>query len=134
MVSVSIPATSLLLDGSSSQAATVAAIAACDKQWNSKSGSIDRQRGENWAHGCNDMSLFNTIVVPNDKNDAWVNCSATSSGCLSNFTNSDSYHSGGVNVMMTDGSVKFIKDSINQRHLVALGTRANGEVIDASSY
>ena len=96
--------------------------------------AIDRQRGENWAHGCNDMTLFNTIVTPNDKNDAWVNCSATSSGGLSNYTNSDSFHPGGVNVMMTDGSVKFIKDSINQRTWWALGTKSNGEVIDASSY
>ena len=80
------------------------------------------------------MTLFNTVVVPNDKNDAWVNCSATSSAPWSNFTNSDSYHPGGVNTMMTDGSVKFIKDSINQRTWWALGTKSNGEVVDASSY
>jgi len=135
LVSVTgIPSTSLLLDASSNPAGTVAAIAACDKAWNSKSGSIDRQRGENWAHGCNDMTLFNTIVTPNDKNDLWVNCSATSSGALSNFTNADSWHSGGINVLMTDGSVKFIKDSINQRTWWTLGTKSNGEVISADAY
>ena len=34
---------------------------------------------------------------------------------------------------MGDGSVKFIKDSINT-DLVALGTKAGGEVISADSY
>jgi prepilin-type N-terminal cleavage/methylation domain-containing protein/prepilin-type processing-associated H-X9-DG protein len=130
-----VPSAALVLDASSVPTQTLAAIAACDKAWNSGSGmSIDRQRGENWAHGCNDMTMFNTVVVPNDKNDAWVNCSQTSSGALSNITNSDSWHSGGVNVLMTDGSVKFIKDSINIRTWWALGTKGNGEVISADSY
>jgi prepilin-type processing-associated H-X9-DG protein len=53
---------------------------------------------------------------------------------MSNLTNSDSWHSGGVNVSMADGSVKFIKDSINRATWWSLGTRANGEVIDAGAY
>jgi prepilin-type N-terminal cleavage/methylation domain-containing protein/prepilin-type processing-associated H-X9-DG protein len=130
-----IPVAALVLDASSVPTQTLAAIAACDKAWNSGSGgSLDKQRGENWAHGCQDMTLFNTIVTPNDKNDAWVNCSYTGSGAMSNYTNSDSWHPGGVNVMMTDGSVKFIKDSVNQRTWWALGTRGNGEVISSDAY
>jgi len=136
LVSVTgVPTAALLMDGSSNPTQIMAGIAACDKAWNSGSGgSLDKQRGENWAHGCNDMSLFNTIVQPNDKNDAWVNCSQNSSGCMSTFSNSDSWHPGGVNVMMTDGSVKFIKDSIAIRTWWALGTKANGEVISADAY
>ena len=130
-----IPTSSLVLDGSSNPAGTLAAIAVCDKAWSTKSGgSVDDQRGENWAHGCQDMTLFNTIVTPNANHDSWLNCGYTSSGAMSNFSNSDSFHPGGVNVLMTDGSVKFIKDSINQRTWWALGTKSNGEVIDASSY
>ncbi len=45
-----------------------------------------------------------------------------------------SRHPGGVNVVFGDGSVKFIKDSINQQTWFALGTRANGEVISSDSY
>jgi prepilin-type processing-associated H-X9-DG protein len=45
-----------------------------------------------------------------------------------------SYHSGGVNVGFLDGSVKFIKDSVNLGTWGALGTMAGGEVIDASGY
>ena len=45
-----------------------------------------------------------------------------------------SNHSGGVNVCMADGSVRFIKDSVNMNTWWALGSKAGGEVIDASSY
>jgi prepilin-type N-terminal cleavage/methylation domain-containing protein/prepilin-type processing-associated H-X9-DG protein len=45
-----------------------------------------------------------------------------------------SYHPGGVNVAFADGSVRFIKDTINKDVWKALGTRCGGEPIDASSY
>ncbi|WP_406693899.1 DUF1559 domain-containing protein [Singulisphaera sp. Ch08] len=45
-----------------------------------------------------------------------------------------SNHSGGVNVCMADGSVRFIKDSVNLQSWWALGTRDGGEVISADSY
>ena len=44
-----------------------------------------------------------------------------------------SQHPGGVNVAIADGSVKFIKDSINLPTWWALGTRKGGEVISADS-
>jgi prepilin-type N-terminal cleavage/methylation domain-containing protein/prepilin-type processing-associated H-X9-DG protein len=47
---------------------------------------------------------------------------------------SRSYHSGGVNALFGDGSVKFIASSINVALWRALGTRAGGEVIDSASY
>jgi prepilin-type N-terminal cleavage/methylation domain-containing protein/prepilin-type processing-associated H-X9-DG protein len=45
-----------------------------------------------------------------------------------------SLHPGGVNFAFADGSVKFIKQSINTQTLMALGTRAGGEVVSADSY
>jgi prepilin-type N-terminal cleavage/methylation domain-containing protein/prepilin-type processing-associated H-X9-DG protein len=45
-----------------------------------------------------------------------------------------SHHPGGVNVLFGDGSVKFIKDSVNLQAWRALGTRAGGEVISSDSY
>jgi prepilin-type processing-associated H-X9-DG protein len=47
---------------------------------------------------------------------------------------SRSYHPGGVNVAMADGSVRFIRDAISPSVWRALGTRCGGEVIDAGSY
>lgn len=45
-----------------------------------------------------------------------------------------SLHPGGVNVGMADGSVKFIKESIDQRTFNALGSRRGGEVISSDAY
>jgi prepilin-type N-terminal cleavage/methylation domain-containing protein/prepilin-type processing-associated H-X9-DG protein len=45
-----------------------------------------------------------------------------------------SRHPGGVNVALMDGSVRFIKNSVNAMTWWALGTRGNGEVISADSY
>ncbi len=39
-----------------------------------------------------------------------------------------SYHSGGVNVGMADGSVRFVRDSIDFFAWQAMGTKAGGEV------
>jgi prepilin-type processing-associated H-X9-DG protein len=43
-------------------------------------------------------------------------------------------HPGGINVCFGDGSVRFIKNSINRTIWWSLGTKANGEVISADSY
>jgi prepilin-type N-terminal cleavage/methylation domain-containing protein/prepilin-type processing-associated H-X9-DG protein len=45
-----------------------------------------------------------------------------------------SYHSGGVNVALADGSVRFITNNIALATWRALGTRGGGEVVDASQY
>jgi len=44
-----------------------------------------------------------------------------------------SNHSGGVNMGFLDGSVRFIKDSINLGTYAAIATKAGGEIIDASA-
>ena len=45
-----------------------------------------------------------------------------------------SYHSGGANVVLLDGSVRFLKDSISQQTLWALGSIAQGEIVSSDSY
>jgi prepilin-type N-terminal cleavage/methylation domain-containing protein/prepilin-type processing-associated H-X9-DG protein len=47
---------------------------------------------------------------------------------------SDSYHPGGVNVLLGDGSVRFIRSSINGMAWRALGTIAGGEVISGDAF
>jgi prepilin-type processing-associated H-X9-DG protein len=45
-----------------------------------------------------------------------------------------SYHPGGVNVLVGDGSVRFIKNTIDGATWRALGTIGGGEVLSADSY
>lgn len=45
-----------------------------------------------------------------------------------------SYHPGGANVLFGDGSVRFVKDSVNWQTYRALGTVSGGEVISADAY
>jgi prepilin-type processing-associated H-X9-DG protein len=64
-------------------------------------------------------------VVTNDENQGGYTYAALTA---------DSYHPGGVNVLLADGSVRFIKSSIDGLTWRALGTIASGEVISADAY
>jgi prepilin-type N-terminal cleavage/methylation domain-containing protein/prepilin-type processing-associated H-X9-DG protein len=136
MVGVSMPSAAIQTNVFNDAVDVLAGLTACNKAWSSGAPPFDgsNARGDAWATGGMAMTLFNTVATPNAYNDQWAYCGNNGSGTMSNFSNADSYHSGGVNVLMADGHVSFIKDSINQRTWWALGTIAGGEVIDASSY
>jgi prepilin-type N-terminal cleavage/methylation domain-containing protein/prepilin-type processing-associated H-X9-DG protein len=57
--------------------------------------------------------------------------------CLINCTSNNeiyAFHPGGANVLFADGSVHFVKESIDPRVVVYLITRAGGEVISSDQY
>ncbi len=119
-------------------ATLTAALQACSLAYkNPGSATITTATGARWSWGAVGISMFQTIVPPNSKQYQWNSCRADCAGCSpddSAFTNAQSYHSGGVNVLFADGSVKFIKDSISMQTWFAIGTKANGEVISSDSY
>jgi prepilin-type N-terminal cleavage/methylation domain-containing protein/prepilin-type processing-associated H-X9-DG protein len=129
-----LPQAAMVLDAWSAPAVVQAAVATCNNVYQSGSTKyIDLQRGEEYAHGCMAMNMFNTIVPPNGVAGTWTHCGNDASS-RAVFSNADSYHSGGVNTLMSDGSVRFVKNSVSQPVWWALGTKANGEVLDASAY
>jgi prepilin-type processing-associated H-X9-DG protein len=91
---------------------------------------------------------FNTIIPPNSTfPDAMGNggCAVQKPPCNGNLTapgakyaliylGARSYHAGGVNASMCDGSVRFIKDSINLLTWMGLGTTQGAEVISSDAY
>jgi prepilin-type processing-associated H-X9-DG protein len=93
-------------------------------------------KGDYWAWGYMGHTLFNTVVPPNSTQFKWAGCgphaSNTATGLYINNSTSD--HPGGCNFLFADGSVHFIKSSINMITYMSLGTRANGEVISSDSY
>ena len=74
---------------------------------------------------------YSQTMTPNKKSCFFSDSGASKYIC--NLTAS-SYHSGGVNAGFLDGSVRFIKDGINQAAWWGISTYAGGEVVDASSY
>ena len=91
--------------------------------------------GEAWIFDITGVSFGNLLLPPNPKN---PNCdsSTVSGNTLQNpgMFGLASYHGGGANVVLLDGSVRFLKDSTSQPTLWALGSIAQGEVISSDSY
>jgi prepilin-type N-terminal cleavage/methylation domain-containing protein/prepilin-type processing-associated H-X9-DG protein len=115
----------------------VPALQACTLAYKAGGNNFRGDNGLRWGYGSTAYTLFQTVVPPNSQLAPWNTCMDQCPGCNLNagtFVNAQSNHSGGVNVLFADGSVKFIKDSIGPQTWMALGTRANGEVISSDSY
>jgi prepilin-type N-terminal cleavage/methylation domain-containing protein/prepilin-type processing-associated H-X9-DG protein len=97
-------------------------------------------RGVRWHYGAPGHTLYNHLRAPNDKQ---PDCR----GGLPHSTRLDplwswlslnvaarSKHSGGVNSLMADGHVQFVKDSINVLVWQGLGSRNGGEVLSSDSF
>jgi len=81
---------------------------------------------------------FNTNTYPANLpacNGAWQAATAPL-GCryASSAKGFKSYHPGGSNMLFADGSVHFLKNSINLITYNALGSRAGGEVVSSDTY
>jgi len=143
---VAINAAAILQDasgppGSANNNAVLQAASDCQTAYvaaaNAGTTSYNNMRGTRWGWGATTVTLFNTVLTPNSKLVTFGACRNGCPGCGSDdsaFSIANSNHSGGVNACMADGSVKFIKDSINMQTWMALGTRNGGEVISADAY
>jgi prepilin-type N-terminal cleavage/methylation domain-containing protein/prepilin-type processing-associated H-X9-DG protein len=95
-----------------------------------------------WADGNPQESGMTTawppnkvIIDPTSKNDLDLMTRLTSQGGPTfGAITARSYHPGGVNALLADGSVRFVKSSIFGDVWRALGTIKGGEVISADSY
>jgi prepilin-type processing-associated H-X9-DG protein len=91
-------------------------------------------QGQVWAWGLPQNALGTMLVPPNSQYPSC--CSETTSpddDCAGMY-NLASLHPGGANILMADGSVRFLKNSVAQQTVWALGSRANGEVLSADAY
>ncbi|MHC5538371.1 DUF1559 family PulG-like putative transporter [Singulisphaera rosea] len=87
-------------------------------------------------------NIYSHTQTPNRRSCYWVNVTSwppTSSqqdfaGGTQTMVSASSRHPGGVNVLFMDGSVHFIKNSVNFRPWYAIATPRGGEVVSADAF
>jgi prepilin-type N-terminal cleavage/methylation domain-containing protein/prepilin-type processing-associated H-X9-DG protein len=115
----------------------IADFNACQLGLQTQNANYYNNKGPRWGQDDGVFSLFNTIVPPSSMQWTFGACKTGSSATnLSDaeYSNANSNHPGGANFLFADGSVHFLKSSINIKTYWALGTKANGEVISSDSY
>jgi prepilin-type processing-associated H-X9-DG protein len=103
-------------------------------------------RGDIWSVSrC--AFMYTAYTTPNsklpDEMDGTSDCTypyATNPPCVGgngsspDYNAARSFHAGGVNVLFSDGSVRFLKDAVSPVTWRALSTKDGGEIISADSY
>ena len=111
-------------------------------------GGLYDHRGDLFNDDFN-CTMFNTYTPPNSKipdrmggnANGWPWCTygrapnvPPCTGGVPSFNAARSRHPGGVNTLLADGSVRFMKDTINAQTWRALGSPNGGEVVSSDSY
>jgi prepilin-type N-terminal cleavage/methylation domain-containing protein/prepilin-type processing-associated H-X9-DG protein len=102
-------------------------------------GNLAPANGNFWISGNANSALmwdsYNHWLTPNSP--GCDNQADKNTGGWGSYTDGmppSSNHSGGVNMGMCDGSVKFIKNTVSYQTWWGLGTRNGGEVLSSDSY
>jgi prepilin-type N-terminal cleavage/methylation domain-containing protein/prepilin-type processing-associated H-X9-DG protein len=94
---------------------------------------LTSREGMSWVMGEMCCTLYNHVAPPNQNTCAAPNFPGSMANMAMQVPPS-SLHPGGANLMMGDGSVRYIRNSVNLQTWRALGTRNGGETISADSY
>ena len=126
-------------DVSQNYTGVLADLATCQAGYVAQTSSTYNTKGFHWCENMAGFAIFNTVVPPSSSTYQFAWCalrggSANSNASDGQYQNATSNHPGGANFLFGDGSVHFIKSSINIRTYWALGSRALGEVVSADAY
>ena len=124
-------------DQSGTPASVMAAISAC-KNLPGTTTAYTGARGDWWYAYPNYINYagYNHMAGPNSRScstsgaPSWDTWGIDAFGMAPPVSN----HPGGVNLLMSDGSVRFMKDTVNLPTWWALGTKGGGEVVSADAY
>jgi len=103
---------------------------ACEAQM----GTTDRSfiRGMSWAGAIHGIDSYTHTSTPNKKS-CFIESEWETLYSNAVYT-ANSYHPGGVNVLMCDGAVKFVSDNVGGSTWRAIGTRALAEQISNTDF
>lgn len=90
---------------------------------------------DGWGCSWYIATLYNHVAPPNWKGwDCGIGSSIMDVPSEHGIISARSQHPGGVNVLLGDGSVRFVKESVDLNTWRALGTRNGNEVVSAEAY
>jgi prepilin-type N-terminal cleavage/methylation domain-containing protein/prepilin-type processing-associated H-X9-DG protein len=96
--------------------------------------SDDGMKGVDWLYQhCGAGGCYSHVMTPNRKA-CYFTGSKTAGHPTSTMVGASSFHPGGVNVAFLDGSVRFVKETVNPQTWWALATRAGGEIVSSDSF
>ena len=90
---------------------------------------LTSKQGASWVMGEMCCTTYNHLGLPNTTTCAGIGFSGNMSNMAMQVPPS-SKHTGGVNCLMGDGSVRFVRDSIDLASWRAMGTMNGGEVVN----
>jgi prepilin-type processing-associated H-X9-DG protein len=88
-----------------------------------------KYRGQEYYRALSPVAFYSHTITPNS---TYYDCA--NSGFTCGHIAARSSHPGGVNVGFCDGSVRFIKNTVNPATWAALGSIGGGEVVSSDSY
>jgi prepilin-type N-terminal cleavage/methylation domain-containing protein/prepilin-type processing-associated H-X9-DG protein len=110
--------------GYSGSLPTPAGCAGTPATWNG-----NNRRGFMWASGEIRAASYNHSLTPNSPSfDCVANDPANGWYTAVGFRAARSRHTGGANLLLGDGSVRFVRDAVDAAAWRAVGTRSGGEV------
>lgn len=122
---------------SGNAALAIQSVAACNALPGGTQGNTSWLSGFSWTLGYPWHTVVNRYTHYNTPNKLTCLMSSDTGGLwggMDGIVTVSSQHPGGVNVCFGDGSVRFVKDSVNLQTWWAIGTRNAGEVVSSDSY
>ena len=90
-------------------------------------------KGYSWMDDWCGAGTYSHVMAPNATSCNFSNDPAETPRYDHTMVGAGSYHPGGVNVGMLDGSVRFIKNTVNLGAWGGIATKAGGEIISSDS-
>jgi prepilin-type N-terminal cleavage/methylation domain-containing protein/prepilin-type processing-associated H-X9-DG protein len=100
-----------------------APITSANQQW--------QWKGEWWGFGA--TMIYSHTQTPNRTSCVYHDINQDGRGTIT-MLSASSNHPGGVNVLFMDGSVRFVKSSVNLLTWYAIATPRSGELVNSKSY